>query len=81
MGILEHMQHWQSALATILAEILTLCALVLFFRKPFLAFLSDTKQTRWYTRIRMPDRPTLFQELFARGILNRKEPHMFFVSY
>jgi len=78
---LLHMKHWQSAFATVLAEILVLVALVLlFFRKPFSA-LIDTGQMRWRAQRRTPKRPTLFQELFMRGILNRKEPHLFLVTY
>jgi len=77
---LLHMKHWQSALATILAEILVLVALALaFFRKPFSAF-TDTGQVRYRARKRVPERVTLFQELFSRGILNRKEPHLFFAT-
>src|SRR3989344_8193400 len=64
----DHLRHWQIALATILAEIFVLCALALFFRRPLLATLSDTGQVRWRVRKHTPDRPTLLQELFARGI-------------
>ena len=70
------------AFAAILAEILALCALaIFFFKRPLLAVITDTSQVRWRVRKRTPVRPTLFQELFAQGILNRKEPHLFFVNY
>lgn len=71
-SILLHIQHWQTAFATILVEILVLCALALFFRRPFLATLFDTGQIRCYVRKHTPLRPNLLQELFAQGILNPK---------
>jgi len=78
-SILEHMNHWQWAFAAVLFEILALCALALFFRRPLLAVITDTSRVPWRIQKHIPDRPTLFQELFARGILNRKEPHLFSV--
>ena len=71
-SVLLHIQHWQTAFATILAEILLLCALALFFLRPFSAALFDTGQARWHVRKHALPRPAVFPELFSDGILNPK---------
>lgn len=76
-NIILHVQHWQTAFAGILAEILVLCAFALFFRRAFSLILFDTGQKEKYALKNIPKRPTLFQELFSRGILNRKESYSF----
>jgi uncharacterized membrane protein YozB (DUF420 family) len=51
----------------------------------FVLFLVRTHTDAQYGRYRMrehiPIRPPLFQELFSRGILNRKELGAAYVSY
>lgn len=71
--VLAHLEQWQSALAATLAELLLLCALVfiLFRRSDFETGGFQYERSRSLERV--PIRPTLFQELFAQGILNRKE--------
>lgn len=70
---LAHLQHWQSAFAATLIYLLTLCAAALFFivRLDRLS-IGDPQCVRYRLRGRIADRPTLFQELFSRGILNPK---------
>ena len=79
-GIFEHITHWQSAFATIFAELFALATLALFvLRKQRIFFFSDQRLGRIQIHTHNPPRPTLFQELFSQGILNRKEPSLFFV--
>lgn len=77
-SVLEHMRHWQTAFATILAELLLIAtfALVAMYQWP-IAGLPERSFARMRTRIRIPERPTLLQELFSNGILNRKEHYRF----
>jgi len=75
-SILEHLQHWQVAFASVLAEILLIAAFALVAVWHWkLTALPERSFARMRTRSRAPDRQTLFQELFSRGILNRKEPY------
>jgi hypothetical protein len=74
--VLEHLKHWQTAFSTILAELLLVAALALFFARQWeLAALPERIFAGIRVRNRAPDRPTLLQELFSRGILNRKESY------
>ncbi len=77
-----HMQHWQSSFTSILVELLTLVAVVLvFFARPDPHRDNGLQHQRFRLQKRIPERPTLLQELFSQGILNRKEPPiMFYVS-
>ncbi|PIR84040.1 hypothetical protein COU18_01380 [Candidatus Kaiserbacteria bacterium CG10_big_fil_rev_8_21_14_0_10_51_14] len=70
--VLEHLRHWQTAFATILAELLLIAALTLLAMRQWYLLLPEKRFERIRTRSRAPDRPTLLQELFARGILNPK---------
>ena len=76
-SILEHIKHWQTAFAAVLFEIFTLCALALFLQRPLLGMLLAPERIRWRAHTDSPARPTLLQELYARGILNRKEDFYF----
>ncbi len=69
-----HLQHWQSAFTAVLGGFLILIAVILFvvWAKPLANRSPQYERLR--LRHRTPKRPTLFQELFSRGILNRKEP-------
>ncbi len=72
----EHLSHWQSAFAAVLAELLILASVVcVVFSRVALSI-----DTRDYTRYRLarlvPVRPPLLQELFSQGILHRKEPQI-----
>lgn len=78
---LVHMTHWQSAFAAILLELVALGALAFlltFHRAPI---PIPRMQSSFRPLRSAPARPTLFQELFARGILHRKEPHMVFAAH
>lgn len=73
---LAHIQHWQSAFAATLVYLLALCvAALLLIARVHPRRIGDPHYERYRARTRVPTRPTLFQELFARGILHRKEPH------
>jgi hypothetical protein len=70
----EHLDHWQSAFAAVLAELLVLAAVVFVFFSS-VAIVPDTLQYRRYRLTsRIPIRPPLMQGLFSQGILHRKEP-------
>ena len=78
MSVLEHMKYWQLAFASIVLELLAVAALT------FIAYgkwKGIAPRTPGFGRIlahsHVPARPTLFQELFSRGILNRKESYIF----
>lgn len=73
---LLHLSHWQSAFSAILAEVLVLVAFVavLFTRTEVIPNILGP--TGWRVLVRAPSRPTLLQELFSSGILNRKEPQI-----
>ena len=73
---LVHITHWRSAFTAIFAEALLLIALAFLYARPELSKLPDRQHVRLRTRERDPDRPTLFQELFSQGILNRKAPEV-----
>ncbi len=74
-NFLEHITHWQTAFAVVLGEILVIAALVLAASHQWrLAALPERGFARIRVRRRTPERPTLLQELFSQGILNRKEP-------
>jgi len=73
---LAHLQNWQAAFTAIFMELLTLWAAMLLIRARFDLFDSDVASYRYGLILRRtPARPTLFQELYSDGILNRKEPH------
>ncbi len=74
--IVEHINHWQLAFASVLFELLAFAGFALFavgIWSPYT--LRAYSHERIRLRSRAPVRPTLFQELFSRGILNRKEPY------
>jgi len=71
---LVHITHWQSAFTAMFAEVLLLIALAFLCVGPELSKFPDRQRVRLRTREREPDPPTLFQELFSQGILNRKAP-------
>ena len=75
-NVLEHVRHWQTAFAAIFAEMLSIAALTLLVA---LQWGGGALPERSFARIRMrarvPARPTLLQELFSQGILNRKEQY------
>jgi hypothetical protein len=70
-----HIEHWQSNTLTILTEIFILVSLLfvawLFGNYPPLDALE---RQRYRMPLRSPPRPTLLQELFSQGILNRRAP-------
>ena len=77
-SVLEHLQHWQIAFASIFAELLVIAALALVAVRYWeLAALPEPSFARIRLRSCAPNKPTLFQELFSRGILNRREAYRF----
>ncbi len=75
--VLEHLRHWQTAFATILAELLLIAALALAVMRQWRLSLPEKRCERIRPRSRTPDRPTLLQELFSQGLLNRRESYRF----
>jgi hypothetical protein len=72
---LAHVDHWHTAFLTILVDIFILSAIALIVGVFFdLSPEKDIERRRYQIRTSIPIRPTLFQELFARGILNRRAP-------
>jgi hypothetical protein len=73
---LEHLSHWQTVFTAVFVQILALFALA----ATFLGFVTQTldirRQYAWRSYTRTPLRPTMLQELFSQGILNRKEPRI-----
>lgn len=66
---LEHVSLWELLLATVLdALVVVFLVCVVAFTVP----LNQKFRTRY--RYKIIPRPTLFQELYSSGILNRKEP-------
>jgi hypothetical protein len=73
MTSLEHLQHWQSALAAIVTALLLVVAPVSFAYSILLPRIIGYQHR--YQLHHEPLRPTLFQELLSRGVVHRKEPH------
>lgn len=77
-NFLQHITHWQTAFAVVLGELLVIAGLALAVLYQWrVLMLPERSFARIRMRGRTPERPTLLQELFSRGILNRKEPHSF----
>lgn len=79
VATLAHLEHWQSSFAAVLLKLLVLAAVVLILiaRVDFIV-QQEVQFVRYRLRVGVPKRPTLLQELFAQGILNRKEPQICF---
>ena len=72
---LTHMEHWQSAFAAAIVELLILFTLVIVFFRSYDLFDPDVGRFASTLRLRrVPIRPPILQELYSAGILNRKEP-------
>lgn len=67
-----HLGHWQLAFASIV-ELLIIAAF-LFWPGSVFAMAREPARMRLDFRKTTSSRPTLYQELFSRGIHNRKEP-------
>lgn len=76
-SFLDHWHHWQVAFAAIVAELVLLAGLA-FLDYRSMWTLPGTHPLR-VLRIRAQthDRPVLFVELARKGIVNRKEPHVY----
>src|SRR3989344_4117228 len=71
---LLHLEHWLSAFAVVLVEIVLLSAFLLAVIRLLDVGLREKQFERYRPKSRIPTRPSLMQELYSRGILNRKEP-------
>ena len=73
--IFEHVSIWQALFVSIVNTLLTLILTV------FVSWKIETPKLEFeHVRLRCisrAPRPTLLQELYAQGILNRKEPYCF----
>lgn len=74
-SIVEHASMWNSMFASIITSLTLLIAITFLFRNED-GLIRAHERIRFRGTTQFP-RPTLFQELFSRGILNRKEPHVF----
>ena len=73
---LAHLEHWQSAFAAVLVELLLFFTLSLIFFTRYDLFDPDVGRHATYRPPKFaPIRPSLLQELYSDGILNRKEPY------
>ncbi len=73
---LAHVEHWQAALASIMIEAMLLIAVCVVVWRAAAPGAEMRARALRCARVRMyPLRPLLLQELFARGILNRKEAY------
>ncbi|HEY4513997.1 MAG TPA: hypothetical protein VJH69_01590 [Candidatus Paceibacterota bacterium] len=72
---LLHISHWQAVFAATLAELTIIFAFVVavfVFRDP--AHERERDSALYFLHNYTSPRPTLLQELFAQGILNRRAP-------
>lgn len=69
MTVFDHIEHWQSAFTSILVQILSFAALVAVLGFSWLLFNRAVWSPPHFS---YSSRPTLLQELFARGLLNSK---------
>ncbi len=70
-----HLEHWQSAFVAVFVEVFVLFVLAVVFFSRYDLFDPDVRRYPTYRILnRIPMRPSLFQELFSQGILNRKAP-------
>lgn len=75
--IIEHFSIWQSMLASVVAALVLLLGFSLFVTVHGLVPLPAHERLRIRLVACVSRRPTLLQELFSQGILNRKEPYPF----
>jgi hypothetical protein len=74
-SILEHVGYWQAAFAATLTGFLMLCVgLLLLVAYTRFDPCKEMVRQRFRVHGKSPVRPTLFQELYAHGILNRRAP-------
>lgn len=66
--VVEHMSAWELLIAFVLGTLAAIFVAYLLVRERLLV-----TPYRLRFRQRIPERPTLFQELYSSGILNRKE--------
>ena len=71
---LAHLDHWQNTFLSILIEVLAFFMAAFVAPVVFFVLRVGTERQRYRTFAAIPIRPTLFQELFAKGILNRRAP-------
>lgn len=71
----SHLEHWQLSFVVVLLEFFVFALVFTWFDS---IVRQDIQFVRYRLRKRTPTRPTFFQELFAQGILNRKEPQIYF---
>lgn len=76
---IAHIGHWQEVVVVTLVQVLLLAAAAAFvFAVRHDLFDPDVgRLVMLRARSRVSSRPTLMQELFSDGILNRKEPSFF----
>lgn len=75
--IVDHVSMWQMMLASIVSALTLIVGLLLFVAAYPHGVLLAHERLRIRTRAHISHRPMLFQELYSRGIHNRKEPYAF----
>lgn len=73
--VIEHFSIWQMMFASVVDIIVLVLSITIFFLILDAVFAQERIRIR--TGARETRRPTLMQELFSCGILNRKEPFLF----
>lgn len=71
---LEHLEHWQALYTATFAQTVALAATMMLYWIGGFALHKTVHAYKNRTGKRAPLRPTIFQELFAKGILHRKVP-------
>lgn len=72
--VFEHISLWQTLFASTLSSIVFLFACAILVVRGEMKLICAHERVRYRLHATFPYRPTLFQELFSRGIHNRKEP-------
>ena len=71
---LAHLSHWQFAFFAIILELLVVGVIAIVFTIFYPDAAGASRVKLRSSHILASPRPTLFQELFSRGILNRRAP-------
>ena len=72
---LEHLSLWQGMFASTLSVLVLLLGVSLVMFR--IGLIPVPERVRYRAYRNTPRRPSLLQELFSSGILNRKEDHHF----
>ena len=71
MSTLEHIEHWQSTFTSTIVKSLIALGLAIVTVLVLWKYIRPRQSYR-FAHYHAPPKPTLFQELFSRGLLNSK---------